>query len=221
MQQSASASIIEQQASVLLPLPLDHSYDYTLPAGVMARRGMLVRAPLGSRQLVGVVWGAAQGGIADDKIKACQPLGHARLPESLCNFVDWMAQYTLARPGAVLAQALRVHGLFDERPQQQGLAASMAAGKSTPARQRVYQLMRDSRVRSAGEIAKQANVRSGVISAMVKSGQLRRVELPDELCPEPDHSFDAVKLTFDQLRAAEHLREAVRKRQFSVTLLDG
>src|SRR5215469_1849708 len=115
--------MIVQQVSVLLPLPLDHSYDYALPPGVMARRGMLVRASLGSRQLVGVVWGAAQGGIAGDKIKACEPLGQARLPESLCNFVDWVAQYTLAPPGAVLAQALRVHGLFDERPQRQGLAA--------------------------------------------------------------------------------------------------
>src|SRR5215469_16078664 len=194
--------MIDQQASVLLPLPLGHPYDYALPAGVIARRGMLVRAPLGSRQLVGVVWGAAQGGIAGDKIKACESLGQARLPESLCNLVDWVAKYTLAPPGAVLAQALRVHGLFDQNPHRQGFVTGIAAEKTTPTRQRVYELMRDGRIRSAAEIAKQANVRSGVISAMAKSGELRRVELPDEPCPEPDHSFDAVKLTFDQLRAA-------------------
>jgi primosomal protein N' (replication factor Y) (superfamily II helicase) len=221
LQQSLSAPIIEQQASVMLPLPLDHSYDYALPAGVLARRGMLVRAPLGSRQLVGVIWGAAKGGIAGEKIRACEPLGQARLPEALCNFVDWVAQYTLAPPGAVLAQTLRVHGLFVETPQRRGFAAGVAAERTTPARQRVHELMRDGRIRTATEIATKANVRSGVISAMTKSAELRRVELPDEPCPEPDHSFDAVKLTFDQLRAAEHLRDAVRKREFSVTLLDG
>ena len=205
----------------MLPLPLGQSYDYALPAGVLARRGMLVRAPLGSRQLVGVVWGTAQGGIAGDKMKACEPLGQARLPETLCNFVDWVAQYTLAPAGAVLAQALRVQGLFDETPQRQGFAAGLAGEKITPARRRVHELMCDGHIRTAAEIAKQAEVRSALISAMAKSGQLRRVQLPDAPFPEPDHSFDAVKLSFDQLRAAEHLREAVRKREFSVTLLDG
>lgn len=210
-----------QQASVLLPLPLDRSYDYALPKGVIGRRGMLVRAPLGSRRLVGAIWGPARGGIADDKIRACEPLGQARLPESLCNFVDWVAQYTLAPPGAVLAQALRVHGLFDDEPNRQGFAAGLVAQKITPARQRVHDVMRDGRIRSAQEIAKQANVGTAVISAMAKSGELCRTDLPDEPCPEPDHSFDAVKLTFDQLRAAEHMRDAVRKQEFSVTLLDG
>lgn len=205
----------------MLPLPLDHSYDYALPAGVMARRGMLVRAPLGSRQLVGVVWGAARGGIAGEKIRACEPLGQARLPETLCNFVDWVARYTLAPPGAVLAQALRVRGLLDEMPQRRGFVAGVVRGRTTPTRRRVFELMRDGRIRTTAEIAKGANIGSGVVSAMAKSGELRRVELPDEPCPEPDHSFDAVKLTFDQLRAAEQLRDAVRKREFSVTLLDG
>lgn len=221
MQQSVSAAVMEEQVSVLLPLPLDHTYDYALPEGVMVRRGMLVRAPLGSRQLIGVVWRAAQGGIAGDKIRTCEPLAQARLPESLCNFVDWVAQYTLAPPGAVLAQALRTHGLLDQKPQRQGFAAGIVLAKSTPSRQRVVELMRDGRVRSSGEIAYAANVRSGIITSMAKSGELRPAVLPDEPCPEPDHSFDAVKLTFDQLRAAEHLRDAVRKREFSVALLDG
>lgn len=221
LQQTICAALMEQQASVMLPLPLEQSYDYALPAGVIARRGMLVRAPLGSRQLIGVVWGAAQGGLARDKLKPCEPLGQARLPETLCNFVDWVAHYTLASPGTVLAQALRVHGLFDEVRQQRRLAAGIAPARTTPARQRVHELTHDGRIRTAAEIAKQANVSSGVVSAMVNSGELRWEYLPEETCPEPDHSFDAVKLTFDQLRAAEHMRDAVKKREFSVALLDG
>jgi primosomal protein N' (replication factor Y) len=46
---------------VLLPLPLAGAYDYKLPAGVNAGRGALVSAPLGNREVLGAVWGAAEG----------------------------------------------------------------------------------------------------------------------------------------------------------------
>ena len=36
-----------------------------LPAGIVPKRGMLVRAPLGARELIGVLWGKPQGGVAD------------------------------------------------------------------------------------------------------------------------------------------------------------
>ncbi len=219
--QAGSHQPEEQQASVLLPLPLDKSYDYALPAGIIVKRGMLVRAPLGARKLIGVVWGAARGGVSQEKVKSAEPLLDGRMPEALCDFVDWVAHYTLSPPGSVLGQALRVRGLFDEKPEQKALAAGMPPADLSPVRQRVHALMMDGCSRTVSEIANQARVSSGVVRAMAKSGQLRWVTAREDPCTVPDHSFDAVKLTPDQLRAAEHMREAIRKREFSVALLDG
>ena len=67
---------------VLLPLPLAGAYDYKLPAGLNAPRGALVAAPLGNREVLGVVWGAAEGTVGDNRLKVAEPLeGSPALPE--------------------------------------------------------------------------------------------------------------------------------------------
>ena len=96
------------RAAVLLPLPLKGAYDYALSSGPVPR-GTLVVAPLGGRETLGVVWGEAEGGVEEARLKMATPLeGFPRLPESLCDFVDWVARYTLSPPGMVLAQALAI-----------------------------------------------------------------------------------------------------------------
>ncbi|MFC7301753.1 primosomal protein N' [Cognatiluteimonas weifangensis] len=95
---------------VLLPLPLPQAFDY-LPADgrpVQAERiGCRVRVPFGSRELVGIV-----AGIAPAEARAelrpllaqldPEPLFHGELLQSL----RWLARYTHAPPGEVLATAL-------------------------------------------------------------------------------------------------------------------
>ncbi|HYK80971.1 MAG TPA: primosomal protein N' [Micropepsaceae bacterium] len=226
MQPAASITVshpVEAHAAVLLPLPLPAPYDYALPAGIVPKRGMLVRAPLGSRELIGVVWGKPQGGVALEKLRIAQALDNFRLPAALCDFIDWVARYTFSPPGAVLAQALRVRGVFDPEVPRRALALGKTPpARMTPARERVLKLMQDGLARSVPAIAEEANVGSGVVKGLADAGALKWVALPEfDSCPEPDHSFDAVKLSPDQLRAAEHLRDAVKKREFSVALLDG
>ncbi len=46
------------RAGVLLPFPLRGPYDYKLPSDTEVARGLLVVAPLGQRETLGVVWGA-------------------------------------------------------------------------------------------------------------------------------------------------------------------
>ena len=78
---------------VLLPLPLAGAYDYKLPAGVTLPRGALVAAPLGNREVLGVVWGAAEGTVGDNRLKVAEPLeGAPALPGKLCDFIDWVAR---------------------------------------------------------------------------------------------------------------------------------
>ena len=97
------------RVAVLLPLPLAGPYDYAVPDGVSLSPGDFVTAPLGARQMVGVVWGAGKGGIDPAKLKEVRLRPDLPpLPEDLRRFVDWVADYTLAAPGAVLRLAMRV-----------------------------------------------------------------------------------------------------------------
>src|SRR5262245_46448474 len=100
------------RAGVLLPLPLAGAYDYKLESDLP--RGSLVIAPLGSRDVMGVVWGPAEGAVGDNRLKIAAALETAPcLPEKLCDFIDWVSGYTLSPPGAILAMALRSRGAFE------------------------------------------------------------------------------------------------------------
>src|ERR1700752_101918 len=88
--------------SILLPLPLVGPYDYRADADLALARGDFVIVPLGSRELVGVVWGAASGEVGEAKLRdVVTKLDAPPLPDLLCRFVDWVAQYTMSPPGAV------------------------------------------------------------------------------------------------------------------------
>jgi primosomal protein N' (replication factor Y) (superfamily II helicase) len=221
---SVTASLVEaaqSRAGVLLPLPLAGAYDYAV-AGV-PRRGTLVRAPLGKREVLGVVWGEAEGNVPSGKLREAVAIEGAGLPVPLCDFIDWVARYTLNAPGAVLAQALRVEGAFNGEAGRRALILGNAPiGKPTRARERVLALMADGLARSPAEVAELAGVGASVAKGLAETGALRWIELPEfDPAPEPDPAFDTVSLSPDQLGAAEHLRGAAKKREFSVTLLDG
>src|SRR6187399_34246 len=116
---------------VLLPLPLAGAYDYKLPPGVNAARGAVVAAPLGNREVMGVVWGVAEGTVGDNRLKVAEPLeGAPALPGKLCDFIDWVADYTLNPPGAILAMALRSRGAFEPEARR----TAYVKGDAVPAR---------------------------------------------------------------------------------------
>ena len=114
LKQEAVILAPQERAGVLLPLPLAGAYDYKLPRGVNAPRGTVVAAPLGNRESLGVVWGSAEGTVGDNRLKVAVPLdGAPVLPAGLCDFIDWVADYTINPPGAILAMALRSRGAFE------------------------------------------------------------------------------------------------------------
>jgi primosomal protein N' (replication factor Y) len=149
---------------VLLPLPLAGAYDYKLPPGVKAPRGTLVAAPLGNREMLGVVWGACEGTVGDNRLKMAEPLdGGPRLPARLCDFIDWVADYTLNPPGAILAMALRSRGAFE--PETKRIAycsAGVTPPRMSEARKRALEIAGDGLARSVSGLAEDANVSSAV-----------------------------------------------------------
>lgn len=209
-------------ASVLIPLPLQGPYDYRVADEL--GRGSLVRAPLGKREVLAVVWGEATGEIAPEKLRDVAPHVPARrLPTALCDFIDWVARYTLAPQGAVLAQAMRVPSAFErEKPRLAFRLGSNVPERLTPARKRVLEFMKDGFARPAAEIAAQTGVSPSVVKAFANAGGLAAVELPEfARLAAPDPDFDHVTLSPEQAAAATRLREAVKRKEFSAHLLDG
>jgi len=209
---------------VLLPLPLAGAYDYKLPPGTSAVRGALVSAPLGNREVLGAVWGAAEGTVGDNRLKIAVPLeGAPALPPRLCDFIDWVADYTLNPPGAILAMALRSRGAFE--PESRRIA--YVRGSTTPprlsaGRARALDVAGDGLARSIAGLAEDAGVSPAVIRGLVQAGALIPTELP-EFAPfqEPDATFTEPVLGADQASAAAALREAVTEKKFHTFLLDG
>jgi primosomal protein N' (replication factor Y) len=48
-------------ADVLIPLALDTAYSYAVPDGLVLKEGDVVQVPLGTREIVGVVWDLHDG----------------------------------------------------------------------------------------------------------------------------------------------------------------
>jgi primosomal protein N' (replication factor Y) (superfamily II helicase) len=209
-------------AGVLLPLPLAGAYDYKL--AVSAQRGLIVTAPLGPRSALGVVWGEAAGGVAETRLKLAVPLdGEPVLPSGLCDFIDWVAQYTLALPGLVLAMALRSRQAFEpENARTAYIKGEGAPKKLTPARQRVLDIADQGLARSVPQLAEESNVTPAVVRGLIDCGALVPVALPEfDPFPLPDPDFSQPVLDTEQDLAAHVLKGAVKAKRFGVSLLDG
>lgn len=88
---------------MLLPALFDGPLDYRVPAN--AAPGSIVTTKLAGRNLTGVLWdGAPDPSIPPAKIKPVTALlDLPPLPQPMRRWLDWMADYTLAPRGMVLA----------------------------------------------------------------------------------------------------------------------
>ena len=214
--------------AVLLPLGLDIAYDYLVPAGECAPEGAVVRVPLGSREVTGVVWRTVEddddASLARDRLKHISAvLPVPALPESMRKLVDWVAEYTLAKRGAVLRMVMSVPAALEPAKMRLAyLADENLPKRLTPARKRVLDLLADNLPRGAMDLAREAGVSAGVVRELAKNGALRQVSLPAWQAPErPDWRLPRATLSTDQRTTADSLVARIRETRFSVTLLDG
>ena len=227
-----AAAVVRAPAcvSVLLPLPLEGAYDYAVPRELALAPGDFVRVPLGSRNVLGVVWGAGAGGVAPAKLKSvAERLAAPPLPEAMRRLVDWVASYTLAAPGAVLRMAMSVpDALFPLRAvtgyalSARGHAVLAGADPLTPTRRRVLEALQDGPSAPAADVARRAGCGAGVVRALAELGFLETVSLtPRAAVAPPDWRRPGATLSSAQQIAADELVAKVRQGGFSVTLLDG
>jgi primosomal protein N' (replication factor Y) len=210
---------------VLLPYPFTGPFDYRVPHGMELAPGDHVLVPLNRREEVGVVWdGKADGSVGDNRLRpVTAKLDAPPMRADLRQLIDWIAAYTLAMPGEVLAMALRVNALRpDPTPLGWALADPLPAYRATAQREAVLAELSRQQPRAGSELAKAAGVSPGIIRAMADAGLLLPAPLP--ILPgfhRPDADRSGPVLSPDQQTAADALRQAVMERRFSVTLLEG
>jgi primosomal protein N' (replication factor Y) len=216
-----------RRVQVLLPLPLGSTYDYLVPDDIDVVPGDFVEVPLGNRLTLGVVWSGESGEVAATKLK---PI-HARLPappmrEVMRRFIDWVANYTLSPPGAVLRMAMNVtDALYPPRPTTLYARSSNdppEGFKLTRARKRLLEFLSDAPAMPLNDLARQAGVGTGVIKSLAASAlidtQMIAVDPPVQ---QPDSEHDGFTLSPAQQEAADALSKAVTSKSFSVSTVDG
>jgi primosomal protein N' (replication factor Y) (superfamily II helicase) len=219
-----------QQAivEVLLPLALEIPYSYLVPEGITVKPGSYVVVPLGTRQVIGVVWNECKETLPPDKAAKLRYIDevfdHRAMPALQRQFIDWLAKYYVAPAGMVLRMSLRVPsalGLATGRTGY-GLSGKLPA-KMTAARKRVLDTLTEARLAlQPREIAELAGVSLSVIKGLAVEGVLGAVELPAfQRFGDPDVTRRGVALSAAQREAAEVLIVKVKRQEHSVTLIDG
>jgi primosomal protein N' (replication factor Y) len=201
--------------------------DYRVPHGMAVQPGSIVVAPLGPRQLVGVVW-------EEDSFPGTETVGDNRLrpliavldappiPTPLRRLIEWTADYYLAPPAAVLRMALAsMSALEGARTVIEYRATGITPDRMTDQRTQALERI-GARQGLIRELAAIGGVSDAVIRGLVKSGAFEAVEVStDTPFPEPDPGFAPPDLSPEQTRAAHRLVEAVDAHAFQPFLLDG
>lgn len=208
-----------------MPVAVAGAYSYAVPEGMAVAPGDIVEVPLGSRDVVGVVW--------DDPPDP--EVGHNRLrpivgrfdapplARDLRAFVDWIANYTLTTRGMVLRMVLRAPGALEPEAPIVGVRRTgPPPARMTAARERVLAMLEDGLAWSKAGLAAAAAVSASVVGGLVEAGTLELVSMPARpVAPPPDTRHALPVLNAEQQVAADQLRQSIADGGFSVALLDG
>lgn len=200
--------------------------DYRVPAGMTVEPGSVVIAPLGPRQIIGVVWDA-------DRLPATEvPEGRLRpllkvlpvppLPAPLRRLIEWTADYYLAPLAAVARMALSSNAaLQGGSTVTEYRLTGKEPGRLTPQRLIALDLLQDQQA-TIRELSEIAGVSDAVLRGMVNAGLLEPVVVDsDRPYPAADPHFAAPDLSEQQAEVAARFVASVRAREFHPFLLDG
>lgn len=200
---------------VLLPIPAERAYSYSVPEEMHVSPGDFVQVPLGPRKVAGVVWDRADDAAAKpvdpSKLRAiehrfdCPPVS-----SELRRFIDWLADYTVSSPGMVVRSLLRVPAALDPEPPIAGLRyLGTPPERMTAARERLIGLLDESPglAWTKSGLAHAAGVTPSVVDGLVKQGLFETVSIPaPSVVPVPITEFQANTLSPEQVAAADAMR---------------
>ncbi|MGQ0527944.1 MAG: primosomal protein N' [Alphaproteobacteria bacterium] len=213
---------------VLVPYPVDKAYDYLVPAGMDLGPGDYVLVPLGPREVIGVVWGEAEGSAELAKLKTIiSKFDMTPMAESQRTFIDWVANYTMSAKGSVLKMSLSSPRALDPPKSSKAYRVNPALNVQTlkglsVARKKILELMQDGKTRRAAEIAEDTGSSASVVKALVEKNYLQELDV-FSVSPgrHPDPAKKGPELSAAQAGVADHVTDFVRKGGYHAALLDG
>ncbi|SUJ04103.1 Primosomal protein N' [Sphingomonas paucimobilis] len=167
--------------------------DYRVPAGMTVQPGSIVVAPLGPRQLLGVVWEPermpSDAEVGDNRLRPLLGVADAPpLPTPLRRLIEWTADYYLAPPAAVVRMALSsTSALEGARTVTEYRVTGHVPDRLTPQRAQALERIGD-RQGLIRELATMADVSDAVIRGLVKNGAIeewRSISTAPSRCPTP------------------------------------
>jgi primosomal protein N' (replication factor Y) len=200
--------------------------DYRVPEGMAVEPGSVVVAPLGPRQIVGIVWEPERlpaTEVPDSKLRpllAVLPVPPLRA--ELRRLIEWTADYYCASLAAVARMVLASGGAL--RGPAMTIEYRLTGGlpeRMTPQRLAAIEALEGEQA-TIRELAGIAGVSEGVLRGLVNQGVLEPIEVDcDRPYPRASADFAVPELEGDQREAADRLVTSVRQRGFAPFLLDG
>ena len=200
--------------------------DYRVPDGLAVKPGSVVMAPLGPRQILGIVWEAERLPGADVPDSRLRPLLEALpvppLRTPLRRLIEWTADYYIAPLAAVARMALSSTGaLRGGGTVTEYRLSGHEPARLTPQRAAALDALQGEQA-TIRELAELASVSEGVLRGMVNAGLLEAVSVDlDRPYPRADPDHAVPRLGSDQQIAADRFTAAVEAAAFAPFLLDG
>jgi primosomal protein N' (replication factor Y) len=206
--------------------------DYRVPHGMSVKPGSIVVAPLGPRQIVGVVWDEASfpdiETVGDNRLRnIVGPVDAPPVPETVRRLIEWTADYYLAPVAAVLRMTLASMAALEgartviEYRATGNLPGHQLEGRMTEQRAQAMERIGE-RQGLIRELAMIGGVSDAVIRGLIKAGAFEAVEVSvDTPFPMPDPDHAPPLLSDRQGAAADQFIEAVKEQAFAPFLLDG
>ena len=199
--------------------------DYRVPGGMELAPGDVVVAPLGPRQILGVVWEAerlAADSVPDSRLRpVIEKLPIPPLGKPLRRLVEWTADYYCAPLASVARMVLNSGALRGPATITEYRLSGGMPERMTPQRERAVELLEGEQA-TIRELAAIAEVSEGVLRGLVNAGAMEPVEVDCDRPYDragPDHAVP--ELTAAQREAADRLVAAVEAERFAPFLLDG
>ena len=199
--------------------------DYRVPDGMAIEFGSVVSAPLGPRQIIGIVWEAERlpaAEVPDSKLRPLievLPVPPLRAP--LRRLIEWTADYYCASLSAVARMALTRSALSGGGTTTEYRLTGEEPARLTPQRAAAMDALHGEQA-TIRELAEMAGVSEGVLRGMVGAGLIQPVTVDiDRPYPRARPDFDVPRLTPDQQQAADEFITALHEGRFAPFLLDG
>ncbi|WP_285017748.1 primosomal protein N' [Novosphingobium sp. fls2-241-R2A-195] len=200
--------------------------DYRVPEGMTIEFGSIVIAPLGPRQVLGIVWEPERLNAQEVPESKLRPLLGVMpappLSERLRRLIEWTADYYCAPLSSVARMALgSMSALRGGGTTTEYRLTGEEPARLTPQRAAALDALQGEQG-AIRELAELASVSEGVLRGMVGAGLLEAVTVDlDRPYPPARPEFAEPKLNDIQQDAADIFVEAVKAKKFAPFLLDG